>query len=400
MLIQLALTGLLVALLPLSIVWVSTDANKFRKLSLVTLFLTFDLIVFGGFTRLTDSGLGCPDWPGCYGQANPLQAHSDISAAQSAMPTGPVTVAKAWIEMIHRYLAMSVGVLIVALMVIAWLRWIKSARKDRHFHPGLPTALLLMVCLQGAFGAFTVTMKLQPIIVTGHLMLGLSLLAMLAWLNARQRDSGRLLTSAKAATTAMMATTATTATTALAAMRGPALLAAILLTIQLALGGWVSTNYAALACTDFPLCHGSWWPAMDFGNGFSLWRKLGMTADGAYLPFDALTAIHYVHRSFAFVVALVLGYTGWRGLRVDGLKPVARGLLIALALQLCTGMLTVYLQWPLVLAVLHNAGAALLVTLMAMLNYKVRVVTKRARASLQSFQPSDPSHPSLSTPYP
>lgn len=353
MLIQLALTGLLVALLPLSIVWVSADANKFRKLSLVTLFLTFDLIVFGGFTRLTDSGLGCPDWPGCYGQANPLQAHSDISAAQSAMPTGPVTVAKAWIEMIHRYLAMSVGVLIVALMAIAWVRWIKSSRTDRRFDPRLPTMLFLMVCLQGAFGAFTVTMKLQPIIVTGHLLLGLTLLAMLAWLNAQQR--GVMLRS-----------------TAAARLRGPALLAAILLVMQLALGGWVSTNYAALACTDFPLCHGSAWPVMDFNNGFTLWRKLGMTADGAYLPFAALTAIHFVHRSFAFVVAAVLVSVGWRGRHIEGLKPIARGILIVVALQLCTGILTVYLQWPLALAVLHNAGAALLVGLVAMLNYKTQ----------------------------
>ncbi len=367
MLIQLALTGLLVALLPLSIVWVSTDANKFRKLSLVTLFLTFDLIVFGGFTRLTDSGLGCPDWPGCYGQANPLQAHSDISAAQSAMPTGPVTVAKAWIEMIHRYLAMSVGVLIVALMVIAWLRWIKSARTDRRFDPWLPTALFLMVCMQGAFGAFTVTLKLQPIIVTGHLLLGLSLLAMLAWLNARQRDLTRLTASA-------------------AAMRGPAVLAAIVLAMQLALGGWVSTNYAALACTDFPLCHGSWWPAMDFANGFSLWRKLGMTSDGAYLPFDALTAIHYVHRSFAFVVALLLAWVGWRARNIDGLKPIARGLLAAVALQLCTGILTVYFQWPLVLAVLHNAGAALLVTLVAMLNSRSQAAPNSASVDNASKQ--------------
>ena len=367
MLIQLALTGLLVALLPLSIVWVSTDANKFRKLSLVTLFLTFDLIVFGGFTRLTDSGLGCPDWPGCYGQANPLQAHSDISAAQSAMPTGPVTVAKAWIEMIHRYLAMSVGVLIVALMVIAWLRWIKSARTDRRFDPWLPTALFLMVCMQGAFGAFTVTLKLQPIIVTGHLLLGLSLLAMLAWLNARQRDLTRLTASA-------------------AVMRGPAVLAAIVLAMQLALGGWVSTNYAALACTDFPLCHGSWWPAMDFANGFSLWRKLGMTSDGAYLPFDALTAIHYVHRSFAFVVALLLVWVGWRARNIDGLKPIARGLLAAVALQLCTGILTVYFQWPLVLAVLHNAGAALLVTLVAMLNSRSQAAPNSASVDNASKQ--------------
>ena len=179
MLIQLAIMGVLAALVPLSIVWVSADANKFRKLSSVTLFLTFDLIVFGAYTRLTDSGLGCPDWPGCYGHANPLQAHAMISAAETAMPFGPVTVFKAWIEMTHRYLAMGVGVLIVSLMVIAWIRWLKSARSDQRFAPTMPTLLFLFVCMQGAFGAFTVTMKLQPTIVTGHLLLGLGLLSML-----------------------------------------------------------------------------------------------------------------------------------------------------------------------------------------------------------------------------
>ena len=359
MLIQLAIIGLLAALLPLSIVWVSADANKFRKLAAVTLFLTFDLIVFGGYTRLTDSGLGCPDWPGCYGQANPFQAHSDISAAQSAMPTGPVTVFKAWVEMIHRYLAMSVGVLIVSLMAIAWWRWIKSSRKDRRFDPWLPTALFFMVCLQGAFGAWTVTLKLQPIIVTGHLLLGLSLLAMLAWLNAQQRSPA--MPSAAAST-----------------LRAPIVVASALLVVQLALGGWVSTNYAAVACTDFPLCQGSWWPEMDFNNGFTIWRKLGMTADGSYLPFAALTAIHLVHRSFAFVVASLLVWVGWRALHIDDLKPLARGLLIVLGLQMCTGLLTVYLQWPLALAVMHNAGAALLVGVVAMLNFRTRTLATKA----------------------
>ena len=364
MLIQLAITGLLVALLPLAIVWVSADANKFRKLTAVTLFLTFDLIVFGGYTRLTDSGLGCPDWPGCYGQANPLQAHTDISAAQSAMPTGPVTVFKAWIEMIHRYLAMSVGVLIVALMIIAWMRWRSSVRRDGRFNPWLPTALFAMVCLQGAFGAFTVTLKLQPIIVTTHLLLGLSLLSMLAWQHAAQKSV--VVISERAAL-----------------LRGPALLAAVLLVVQLALGGWVSTNYAALACTDFPLCQGSLWPQMDFHNGFTLWRKLGMAADGSYLPFAALTAIHYVHRSFAFIVAAMLLYVGWYAMQIEELKPVARGLLIVVGLQLCTGMLTVYLQWPLVLAVMHNAGAALLVALLTMLNYMLRTTANVASVFLR-----------------
>ncbi|HJW56424.1 MAG TPA: COX15/CtaA family protein, partial [Burkholderiaceae bacterium] len=186
MLIQLAITGLLVALLPLTVVWGSRDSNKYRKLVWVTLFLTFDLIMFGAFTRLTDSGLGCPDWPGCYGQANPFQSHAAIRAAEAIMPTGPVTIMKAWIEMLHRYLAMSIGVLIISMMVIAWLKWLRSARTNATFAPWYPTLLFGFVCLQGAFGAWTVTMKLQPIIVTTHLLLGISLLALLAWLAARQ----------------------------------------------------------------------------------------------------------------------------------------------------------------------------------------------------------------------
>jgi len=160
MLIQLAVMGMLAALLPLTTVWVSSDADKYRKLVWVTLFLTFDLIMFGAFTRLTDSGLGCPDWPGCYGQANPLQAHANISAAEAAMPTGPVTVMKAWIEMIHRYLAMGIGVLIIAMMAISWRRWLQSGRQAVKFSPRFPTRLFAVVCLQGAFRSWTVTLKL------------------------------------------------------------------------------------------------------------------------------------------------------------------------------------------------------------------------------------------------
>src|SRR5574340_1853027 len=186
MLIQLAIIGMIAAMLPLAIVWVSNDPDKYRKLIWVTLFLTFDLSMFGAFTRLTDSGLGCPDWPGCYGQANPLQAHADISAAEAALPSGPVTVMKAWIEMIHRYFAMGIGVLIVAMTVIAWRKWLRSGRKENKFSPAFPTVLFAFVCLQGAFGAWTVTMKLQPIIVTIHLLLGITLLALLTWFAARQ----------------------------------------------------------------------------------------------------------------------------------------------------------------------------------------------------------------------
>jgi cytochrome c oxidase assembly protein subunit 15 len=359
MLIQLAIKGLLAALLPLAIVWVSTDKNKYRKLVWVTLFLTFDLIMFGAFTRLTDSGLGCPDWPGCFGHANPLQAHAHISAAEAAQPTGPVTVMKAWIEMIHRYFAMGVGVLTIAIMVIAWRLWIKSARKDLRYSPRFPIVLFLFVCVQGAFGAWTVTLKLQPVIVTIHLLLGLVLLALLAWMGARQSEHAPVGPAASA-------------------LRVPAVVAMALLVIQIALGGWVSTNYAALACQDFPLCQGQVLPQMDFANGFSLWRDLGMTADGEYLPFPALTAIHWTHRSFALVVVAFLGWLSYKALKIEGLQKTGKWLLIATGLQLFTGLSTIYLKWPLALAVLHNGGAALLVLLLVMLNYKARIPAQTA----------------------
>lgn len=354
MLIQLAITGLLVALLPLSMVWVSEDPDKFRKLVWVSLFLTFDLIMFGAFTRLTDSGLGCPDWPGCYGEANPFQAHADIKAAETAMPSGPVTVMKAWIEMIHRYLAMSIGVLIIALMAIAWRRWKKSRGTAAKFSPWFPTVLFAFVCLQGAFGAWTVTMKLQPIIVTIHLLLGMLLLALFTWLGARLTDHPPVPQSA-------------------AALRIPAILATILLVIQLALGGWVSSNYATLACEDFPLCHGTLVPPMDFANGFALWRDLGMTATGDLLSMDALTAIHWAHRFFAYVVVIVVAWLALKARKIAGLQKTARWLLIMIVLQFLTGVSTVFLDFPLLLAVLHNGGAAVLLFLLTMLNYKVRI---------------------------
>ncbi|PFH10396.1 cytochrome c oxidase assembly protein subunit 15 [Collimonas sp. PA-H2] len=366
MLVQLGSMGVLVAVLAFCVVWVSSDANKYRKLVWVTLFLTFDLIMFGAFTRLTDSGLGCPDWPGCYGHSNPLLAHAHISAAQEAMPFGPVTVKKAWIEMIHRYFAMGVGVLIIALMAISWLRWLKSrlqpAQRLAKFSPWFPTLLFFCVCLQGAFGAWTVTQKLQPVIVTTHLLLGLTLLAMMAWMGARQNDHAPVAASG-------------------AGLARPAAIALILLVIQIALGGWVSTNYAALACTDFPLCHGALVPQMDFENGFTLWRHLGMTADGDFLSFQALTAIHWTHRSFAFVVIASIVWLAWKALRTAGLRNTGRWLLIVIGLQLLTGLSTIYFNWPLAIAVVHNGGAAALLVLLVMLNYKARLAPGRHAVS-------------------
>ena len=346
----LALKGLLVALIPATLVYLSRGNDRYRKLAWVMEFFTFDLIVFGAFTRLTDSGLGCPDWPGCYGEANPFLAHADISAAQAAMPTGPVTVFKAWIEMIHRYLAMGVGVLIIASLLIA--RRMSRQSEAMRYRPGLPALLLLFVCVQGAFGAWTVTLKLQPVIVTIHLLLGMSLLALLTWHAMRQSPQPEVAPEA-------------------ASLRWPGLIALLVLLMQIALGGWVSTNYAALACGGFPLCQGALLPQMDMAHGFTLWRNLGMTASGDYLPFEALVAIHWAHRCFAIVAMTVIAWVSHKTLRMKGLRPIARALSWVLLLQFAVGVATVLLDWPLALAVLHNAGAALLLLLLVMLNYRL-----------------------------
>ena len=344
--------GVLLAAGPLAWVWFrnrrATPLRRIQALTLLTLFLTFDLVLFGAFTRLTDSGLGCPDWPGCYGHASPLGANVHIAAAQSAMPTGPVTHGKAWVEMVHRYLATSVGVLILVLAVASWLGWRGRKTHVHPINPWWPTLTLLWVCLQGAFGALTVTMKLFPAIVTLHLLGGLVLLALLCVqvVRSAQGEGG-----------------------VLPVLVGPGLrgllgLSFALLVVQVALGGWVSTNYAVLACSDFPMCQNSWWPMMNFQQGFQLWRELGLTAAGEPISFAALTAIHYVHRIMAVIVLILLGVLAWRLNRVPALRRPSRWLAALVSLQLITGLSNVVLDWPLVAAVLHTGGAGALVVVL------------------------------------
>ncbi len=344
----LALKGIAVAAVPLAYVAFSRDPAKFRRLAWVTAFLTLDLIMFGSFTRLTDAGLGCPDWPGCYGHSNPLSAGEPIRAAETAQPTGPVTMTKAWIEMLHRYFAMGVGLLIIILATLAWRRARAVAPPSSR---ALVTVALVWVCLQGAFGALTVTMKLQPVIVTLHLLGGMTLLALLVWLAAR-------------ASPTMPAKPAPPPIRVLAG------LGLLLLGVQIALGGWVSSNYAVLACTDFPRCQGAWWPPMDFERGFALWRDLGRTVAGEMIPFQALVAVHWVHRLFALVVlasiALLVAVICGR----PGFAREARWLFGALILQLATGLSNVVLEWPLLAAVLHSGGAALMVALLVLINVR------------------------------
>ena len=353
--LRLMIMGLVVALGPLAWVWLRNKnapvARRLRVLTLVTLFLTFDLVLFGAFTRLTDSGLGCPDWPGCYGSASPVGAQLHIDAAQSAMPTGPVTHFKAWIEMIHRYLATGVGVLILTLTLVTWMarreqqQGTKLSKPAPILSPWWPTATLVWVCLQGAFGALTVTMKLFPAIVTLHLLGGLVLLALLRaqsvrYAQAQEQTRPGILSIAN---------------------RRFVMVAFALLWLQIALGGWVSTNYAVLACTDFPACQGSFWPAMDFSQGFTLWRELGAGHEGAYISFQALTAIHYVHRLTAYAVFAVLVLLALRLHKLPAFRLQARWLGGLILLQMITGLSNVVLGWPLLAAVGHTGGAAALV---------------------------------------
>ncbi len=353
---QLMLLGIVIALGPVA--WVgwrhrgSARGHRLQALTVLTLFLTFDLVLFGAFTRLTDSGLGCPDWPGCYGSASPVGARADIAAAQEAMPTGPVTHGKAWVEMIHRYLATGVGVLIIVLTVATWLQW-RRARADSTVSPPVmspwwPTFTLVWVCLQGAFGALTVTMKLFPAIVTLHLMGGVVLLALLCVQAVRHTQAVRGVQPAVLA----------------APLRLRVLVTGALVALQVVLGGWVSTNYAVLACTTFPTCQGSWWPVMDFAQGFQLWRPLGLLQDGSHISFAGLTAIHYAHRLVAYGVLLALAWLAWRLHRATALRLQARWLAGLALLQLATGLSNVVLGWPLLAAVLHTGGAAALVVVL------------------------------------
>ncbi len=352
---QLLLIGGLVATLVLT--WILRRergggwGGRWRLLSRLLLVLTFDLVLFGAFTRLTDSGLGCPDWPGCYGNASPLGARHEINAAQAVLPDGPVTHGKAWIEMVHRYIATSLGALITVTMLASW----RLRRRDptAAVSPLWATAAFVWVCVQGAFGALTVTLKLYPAVVTLHLLGGYAGLALLT-LQARDRRLAALPCSA--------------------GLRGAAFGVLGLIVVQSALGGWVSTNYAVLACSEFPRCQGSWWPPMDFGHGFTILRDLGMTGDGQGLPFPALTAIHYTHRLAAYVVLTSMVALAWALHRRGGphMRRYAQGLAALAAWQFASGLSNVVLGWPLLAALAHTGGAGAAIVLMTSLLARTR----------------------------
>jgi heme a synthase len=320
-------------------IWIRQDDRKYYKAIGITALLTLVLIVLGAFVRLSDAGLGCPDWPGCYGNLTPAHSAEEIRAAEAIRPGGPVSLAKAWKEMAHRYLAMIVGSLIAGIMFSAWRnrhRWRQS--------PALATIIAGAVIFQAALGAWTVTMLLKPAIVTSHLLGGISILGLLVWLLHRQEQyakwAGGIIASP--------------------AMRLFGWFALIVLFGQIVLGGWVSTNYAALACMDFPTCNAAWVPAMDFANAFHVIRPLGVGPNGELLTIEALRAIHWTHRVGALVTLLVVGVFAIALLKIDSGRKAARMLLALLGVQLILGVSNVWFSLPLPVAVGHNGVAALL----------------------------------------
>lgn len=330
------------------------------RVALFATLLALLVVMLGAYTRLSHAGLGCPDWPGCYGFIGvPMSEHKQV-LAEVRFPEAPVEVAKGWYEMIHRYFAGSLGLVILALAVQA-LR-----QRGGHGQPlKLPLLLLGLVILQAAFGMWTVTLKLWPQVVTAHLLGGFATLSLLFLLTLRLSGSASALSNPSLR------------------LRNLAAVGLALVIAQIALGGWVSSNYAAVACVDLPTCHGQWWPAMDFANGFHLSQHIGPNYLGGQLDSEARTAIHMTHRLGALLVTALLLLLAWQ-LRRGGLSRLAALLLLALATQVGLGMSNVIFHLPLLVAVAHTLGGAVLLLTMVLINYRVRaVVAVTAKAAHQ-----------------
>ena len=297
-----------------------------KRLAFAALGLTFVVVVVGAYVRLSDAGLGCPDWPLCYGQAIPEKL-ADAGAH-----------AKQWKEVAHRWLAGTLGILLFVQLLAAW-------RTRRS--PLLASAIAALVVFQAALGMWTVTLLLKPAIVTAHLLGGMTLLSLMVWFCLERADYA---TASEGR-----------------GLRRPAAIALGVLAIQIALGGWVSANYAALACPDLPLCLGQAVPPMDFVNAFHMVRELGRTDGGELLPQAALTAIHWSHRMFALVVVGVVGWAAMRAFKVYPTLGIFIGAL--LLLQFSLGIANVAFNLPLALAAAHNAGAAALLAALVVLNF-------------------------------
>ena len=317
-----------------------------------TILLALCVIVFGAYVRLTDAGLGCPDWPGCYGFVTVPQTAEDYLSVEENFPGEIVDEGKAWREMIHRYIASLLGFLILLM----FLKDFFSFRKDEGSLKDLKLsgALLALVIFQGMLGMWTVTLKVHPLVVTAHLIGGLTTLSLLFfYYRSIEMDSEKFVSAPNVLFVGLS-----------------------ILILQIILGGWTSTNYAALGCPDLPLCYGEVWPSnMDFEEGFLKWQEVGVNYEGGQLSPSGRTAIHFVHRLGAIVALIALGLIGLRYLKhtSDRVRGASILMLIALSVQLAIGILMVWFGIPLFLATAHNAFAALLLLSFINLLYTVKI---------------------------
>ncbi len=363
--LKLVLIIITCALLPLYVfIQKSKNTSPKHKIMYFTgliAFITFDLIVFGAFTRLTDSGLGCPDWPGCFAKSNPFSADHHIELAQVLSPHGAVTSLKAWIEMIHRYIAATVGFLIIVLNVITF-----KYRKQIKIKPYQTFLLLVLIILQGAFGAWTVTLKLQPAIVSVHLLLAVLLILSIISLYCIQKNAYE--PEYFKSVQSLQVTPNENISYKYKKLMGLVGIGIVLVIIQICLGAWVSSNYAMLGCTEFPACiKGQIIPQISsiyWEQAFHIWRELGRTYHGDVLTLDSLTAIHFVHRCMAFVVFVYLTCMYLYIHKNNSLSFLNKWVKISfsiLLLQIVTGISTAIFTIPLAAALIHSAGATLLI---------------------------------------
>jgi len=319
-----------------------------HRLAVLAAIIAFCVIVLGAWVRLSHAGLGCPDWPGCYGQLTWPKAAHEIQSANQAFPERPFEAHKAWREMVHRYLA---GSLVLLVFAMSWLAW-RGPEALRRFRP-ITTALVVLIIFQALLGMWTVTLKLKPVIVMAHLLGGLTNFSLLLWLMYSSRrefpDKPSMVVRK---------------------MHGPIIIGIIVLAAQIALGGWTSANYAALACPDFPTCGGQWWPDANFREGFILWREIGVNYEGGLLDGPSRVAIHLTHRIGAVVTLLVLITLSIRLFKTPQLRTGGQLLMALVLLQFTLGVMNVVLYLPLANAVAHNAGATLLLATLLGLLYK------------------------------
>jgi cytochrome c oxidase assembly protein subunit 15 len=312
-----------------------------RRIAFIAVLLAFGVVVLGAYVRLTTAGLGCPDWPGCYGHMTPMEQAVDVG--------------KAWREMIHRYAAGTLAAIIALITVLAL-----AARRARVVSVSVVLALFATVLVQALLGMLTVTWQLKPLIVTAHLLFGMTTLALLWWLTLSLPRGSWGSTALHSASRVISGGGGSP----LAHARLLALLGFGALVLQIALGGWTSSNYAAIACPDLPTCQGVWWPHADFRHAFALWHGLNIDYEGGVLDNPSRVAIDLAHRLSALLAAIMLTlaalYVLLRRRGFAAARPWAWALLAALALQLAIGVSMVLKGFPLWLATLHTAGAALL----------------------------------------